>query len=156
MNEELDVLLEKDQIGEVVTRLFVRTDQRDWAGVRECFADRVLFDMTSLAGGEPALQTPAQIASGWEQGLKPLAAVHHQMGNLLVHVHGQDADAFCYATASHWLPNPTGANSRTFVGSYDFHLVELAGRWRIDRFRFNLKYIEGNKDLEASAAGRAS
>ena len=154
MTEELDVLLEKDQIAEVITHLFVRTDQRDWPGVRECFADDVLFDMTSLAGGEPATLSPEKIAAGWEQGLKPLAAIHHQMGNLLVHVHGQEADAFCYATASHWLPNATGANSRTFVGSYDFHLVQVAGQWLIDRFRFNLKYIDGNKDLETAAAGR--
>ena len=32
MTEELDVLLEKDQIAEVITHLFVRTDQRDWPG----------------------------------------------------------------------------------------------------------------------------
>ncbi len=156
MNEELDILLEKDEIAEVITRLFVRTDQRDWPGVRECFAERVLFDMTSLSGGEAAMLAPAEITAGWQRGLEPLAAVHHQMGNLLVHVRGEEADAFCYATATHWLPNPSGRNSRTFVGSYDFHLVEVAGRWRIDRFRFNLKFIDGNEDLEAAASGRAS
>ncbi|HEX9106518.1 MAG TPA: nuclear transport factor 2 family protein [Longimicrobiales bacterium] len=155
MDEELTGLLDKDQVAQVITRLFVGTDERDWAGVRACFAERVHFDMTSLAGGEPADLSPDEITAGWQQGLAPLAAVHHQMGNLLVHVHGQEAEAFCYATAWHWLPNPSGANSRTFVGSYDFHLVQLAGQWRIDRFRFNLKFIDGNKDLE-KAAGRDS
>lgn len=151
MTEDFQILLDKDRIADVITRLFVRTDQRDWAGVRECFAERVRFDMTSLTGGEPADTTPAEIASGWETGLAPIKAVHHQMGNLLIHVHAEEADAFCYATATHWLPNPSGSNTRVFVGSYDLHLVERDGRWLIDRFRFNLKYVDGNADLERSA-----
>jgi hypothetical protein len=33
------------------------------------------------------------------------------------------------------------------VGSYDFRLV-LLDRWRITSFRFNLKYLDGNLNLE--------
>ena len=45
------------------------------------------------------------------------------------------------------LPNQ---NTRTFVGSYDFHLIKNDERWQIDKFKFNLKYIDGNLKLEAS------
>lgn len=41
-------------------------------------------------------------------------------------------------------------NTRTFVGSYNFHLTKAGGSWRIDRFKFNLKFIDGNLNLEAS------
>jgi len=41
-------------------------------------------------------------------------------------------------------------NTRTFVGSYDFELLKDAGRWRIAKFKFNLKYLDGNPDLENS------
>jgi hypothetical protein len=34
-----------------------------------------------------------------------------------------------------------------FVGGYDFHLLQ-DGEWRIDLFRFNLKFIDGNVELE--------
>lgn len=155
MIESLELLLQKDRITEVITLLFVRTDERDWEGVRACLADRVLFDMTSLAGGEPTTRTPDEIVAGWEEGLRGLAAIHHQIGNLIIHNSEAEADASCYGIASHYLPNPTNANTRVFVGSYDFHLVRAEGRWRIDRFRFNLKYVEGNRDLEASAGRRA-
>ena len=40
---------------------------------------------------------------------------------------------------------------RTFVGSYDFTLVRDGSAWRIDGFRFNLKYMDGNPNLEADA-----
>ena len=152
MDAELQTLIDKDRIAEVVHRLFVRTDERDWAGVRECFADEVLFDMTSLSGGEPARLSPQQITDGWEEGLRRVRAIHHQVGNLAVAPRGGVADAFCYGTASHYLPVPSGRNTRVFVGSYRFHLVRRDGAWRIDRFRFDLKYLDGNPDLEAEAA----
>jgi hypothetical protein len=64
---------------------------------------------------------------------------------------GNEAELFCYGIALHYLPNPTNRNTRTFVGSYDFHLLRTHGAWKIDRFKFNLKFIDGNKDLEAAA-----
>ena len=58
------------------------------------------------------------------------------------------ADASCYAIALHYRPNAGGRNTRTFVGSYDFGLRRIGGRWRIDRFTFHAKWIEGNLELE--------
>jgi SnoaL-like domain len=144
-----DVLVDKDRIGECITRLFVATDNRDWNGVRACFADEVRFDMTSLTGGEPATLTPAEIAAGWDKGLRLLAAVHHQAGNYLVEVGERTATATCYATATHYRATRSGRNTRTFVGSYDFELAKGDDVWRITSFRFNLKYIDGNRDLES-------
>ncbi len=141
-------LIDKDRIIETINQLFIGTDQRDWNKVKGLFAPEVRFDMTSLAGGKPQLLTPQQIVDGWEKGLKPLKAIHHQAGNYIVTVAGNQADAFCYGIATHYLPTKSGRNVRTFVGSYDFHLVRNDGVWWIDAFKFNLKYIDGNKDLE--------
>ncbi len=142
-------LIEKDRIVERINRLFVGTDARDWEAVRACFADRVRFDMTSLAGGQPADLAPAEITDGWEKGLRQLTAIHHQAGNYLVEVGDQTATALCYATATHYRRTKSGRNVRTFVGSYDFTLAKNNGHWRITGFRFNLKYVDGNRDLES-------
>jgi hypothetical protein len=146
----MDAITEKDRVIETVNRLFISTDNRDWARVKTLFASRVLFDMTSLAGGQPANITPQEIVDGWDRGLKALKAIHHQAGNFLVEVRGSEATAFCYGVAWHYLPNKTNRNTRTFVGSYDVHLVQQEGEWKIDRFKFNLKFIDGNPDLEKS------
>ncbi len=150
MDAQLQALLDRTQIVETITRLFVATDNRDWPEVEACFADSVLFDMSSLGAGAPRSMKPAEITAGWDAGLKPLKAIHHQAGNHIVRVAATTAEAFCYAIATHYLPNKTGANTRTFVGSYDFGLVKRADRWLIDRFRFNLKYVDGNADLAHS------
>jgi hypothetical protein len=150
-HEQLDRLVAEDQVIAAANTLFICTDKRDWQCVRDVFARQVLFDMTSLVGGKPVTMTPAEIAGGWEKGLKDLAAIHHQAGNYQVSVKGNEADLFCYGIAYHYLPNPTERNTRIFVGSYNLHLVRSDEGWKIDRFKFNLKFIDGNKDLEGSA-----
>jgi hypothetical protein len=147
----LERLEDEKAVVDTAVALFVATDRRDWKTVEGCFADSVLFDMTSLAGGAPAHLTPRQIADAWAEGLAPLEAIHHQAGNFQVTLRESDADLFCYATATHYRRVASGRNTRTFVGSYDFHLLRDGARWHIDAFRFNLKYLDGNLELHAEA-----
>src|SRR5262245_16460489 len=112
-------LLERARIADVVTTLFVATDARAWNRVRECFAPEVWFDVTSLAGGNPAKVSAAEIVEGWEVGLRPIDSVHHQIGNLLVSCQGSEASASCYGIAYHYRRTASGRNTRVFVGSYD-------------------------------------
>lgn len=137
----------KQNVIQKVTELFVFTDQHDWPKVRSCFAENVHFDMTSMAGGDPANLTPEQITHAWDDGLSSLQAIHHQIGNFMVKLNDDQAELFCYGIASYYLENPTGENTRTVVGSYGFHLTRQGADWKIDTFKFNLKYIDGNVNL---------
>jgi hypothetical protein len=148
MDQTIRTLLEKDRIIDAINRLFIATDERDWASVRQVLADTVLMDLTSLAGGTPQPMTNEQVAAAWEEGLRALEAVHHQAGNYRVTVESDQATAFCYGIASHFRKTRSGRNTRVFVGSYDFHLRLTGQRWRIDSFRFTLKYLDGNLELE--------
>lgn len=150
MDRDLEALLDRTRIIEIINQLFIGTDNRDWSLVRRCFAPAVQFDMSSAGGGSSRLMTPDEIVASWDAGLKPLRAVHHQAGNHIVRVSGRHATVFCYGIAIHYLPNPSNANTRTFVGSYDFGLVKNTGIWVIENFKFNLKFIEGNPELGKS------
>jgi hypothetical protein len=141
---------DRTAIIETLDHLFVGTDHRDWKRVERCFAASVLFDMSSLGAGPPTSLTPSQITAAWDVALRPLDAIHHQTGNHLVEIDGTSAHAYCYGTASHFRRNESGRNTRTFVGSYDFDLVKEDGRWKVTTFKFNLKYIDGNLELEKS------
>ena len=147
---DLATLTAKDEIARCVHDLFISTDRRDWSRVRACFADKVHFDMTSLAGGQPVELTPTQITDIWEAGLKPLEKIHHQAGNLQISVRGDVADAFCYGIALHYRTTKSGDNVRRFVGSYDFRLERIARGWAISSFRFNVKFVDGNRNLETA------
>lgn len=90
-----DELLARQAVIDTITELFLATDRRDWPAVESCLADSVLFDMTSLAGGQPTRLSSREISSAWAQGLAPIESVHHQAGNFRVQVDGREATAFC-------------------------------------------------------------
>lgn len=148
IDERITALEERARIEETIHDLFIGTDARDWKLVERCFAPRVHFDMASLGAGPAQEIVRAEITRAWETGLAPLQAVHHQAGNLRVRLAGERAEASCYGIAIHYLPNARGANTRTFVGSYDFTLAHAGDRWEITHFRFNLKFLDGNLELE--------
>ena len=141
-------LLEKNAVITTLNRLFRSVDEKDWKQAEDCLAPHVLLDVTSLGGSEPETTTGATIVDGWREGLGHLVATHHQVGNCEVDLHGEEATATCYGTAYHYLPNDSDRNTRTFVGTYDFRLRKRRGRWEVDLLRYNLKFLDGNTDLE--------
>ena len=154
MATELELLLERERVIDVLIRLFVGTDTRNWAEVRSCFADSVRFDMSSAGGPPEATTSAADIAAGWETGLAPIEHLHHQVGNFQVRVDGVTASASCYGIAYHYRARRSGGNTRTFVGTYEFELGMQgeggAHDWRITAMRFRLKFVDGNAALEAA------
>jgi hypothetical protein len=150
MSDKMEELIQSNRIIDCINRLFVGTDNRDWDTVKNCFASRVLFDMSSMGAGEAKEIGPDDITAMWDTGLKPLHAIHHQAGNYIVKVDGSEASAFCYGIAIHYLPNKTNNNTRTFVGSYDFSFSKEDDEWKIRQFKFNLKFVDGNRELEAT------
>jgi len=147
VRQQVQLITDQNDVIAAANRLFICTDNRDWECVKDVFTPEVLFDMTSLSGGQPSKLTPQQIVDGWDQSLKKLKAIHHQAGNYQATIKENEADLFCYGIAFHYLPNPSNRNTRTFVGSYNFHLIRTPTGWKIDQFKFNMKYIDGNKDL---------
>ncbi len=139
----------REQIIEIANRLFVYTDYREWQKLQtEVFAPTVRFDMSSLGAGAPKDQTAQEICAMWESGFAGIDAIHHHSGNFLVTVNGEAATVFCYAIASHYKAAATQGQTREFVGSYDLGLEHTAGGWRINSFRYNVKYTSGNMELK--------
>lgn len=150
MNDALlATLYDEKRVRDVVLELFVATDERRWKDVEACLTDPTLLDMASAGGGPPTPLRPADIAGAWASGLAPIQRVHHQVGNLRITVEGAEARATCHGIAYHFRPVRSGRNTRTFVGTYEIHLRRSGDDWRIDAFRFDLGFLEGNADLHS-------
>jgi len=135
-----------ENVKQTVTQLFVATDQRDWATVTNCFADRVYLDYSSLSGNPAATLSPREITTAWKAILPGFTHTHHQLGNFLVTNNGQTARVFCYGTATHYLEAENG-NVWTVVDSYDFELEAQGDHWKITAMTFHFKYQDGNSAL---------
>ncbi|KAJ8608085.1 hypothetical protein CTAYLR_009620 [Chrysophaeum taylorii] len=138
--------MERELIIEACNRMYIYTDAQDWESLAKVFTDEVDFDMTSLAGGEPSRMKKEDVCAAWKQGVTGMQA-HHLTGNHLVTIRGDKADVFCYGTATHYLENATGRNSRAFHGTYDLKLDKVDGAWLISQFKYNSKFIDGYAEL---------
>ena len=138
----------KEQIIEIVHKLFIYTDNQEWKKLqKEVFSELVDFDMSSL-GGEISKKSSIDICNEWKQGFEGIDSINHLAGNHLVKINNNSAEVFIYATATHFKESAIKGNTREFVGSYNLHLVKNTEQWKIDKFKYNLKYMTGNLDLK--------
>lgn len=136
---------------EIITNLFIATDQQHWEEVEEVFNTEVLLDYSSMNGNKASQLNPEQIITSWQTILPGFERTHHQLGNFICRIKEDKATVFCYGIASHYLPDENG-NIWTVVGSYDFELVKTNnGNWKIASMKFNFKYQDGNTSLPEKA-----
>jgi hypothetical protein len=147
----MDPKSKHDLVVELINKLFVYTDSQQWDKlIKEVFADNVLFDMSSMGAGQPAKMKPGDICDMWSKGFAGIDHIHHQAGNFIVNFKNEniEAEIFCYAIAIHFKKSASKGQTREFVGSYDFHASFTDLGWRLDRFKYNLKYVSGNAELK--------
>lgn len=138
----------RDEIVEVVNKLFVYTDMQEWEKLQnEVFTEEVFFDMSSL-GGEKAEKTSKEICDIWQKGFEGIDSVNHLAGNFIIHINDATAAVFAYATATHYKEAAKHGKTREFTGTYDLNLMKHGTGWRIYGFKYNLKYRTGNLELE--------
>jgi hypothetical protein len=142
-------MMDKLELQELANKLFMYTDSGQWSRLEdEVFSENVWFDMTSAGGEKPSLLPARDICALWKNGFIGLDAVHHQAGHYLIGVRENEAAIFAYAIASHYKKAAQKGTTRSFVGSYDLKAIRSAHGWRLDQFKYNLKYMEGNTTLE--------
>lgn len=136
---------------EVVTSLFIATDQNNWEEVIASFSEEVLLDYSSMTGNPAVKISPSAIVESWKGILPGFESTHHQIGNIIHTIDGNKAKVFCYGTATHYLTDENG-NVWTVVGSYDFELKsDKSEGWKISVMKFNFKYQDGNTALPQKA-----
>jgi hypothetical protein len=142
-------LADKLELAELANKLFMYCDARQWPRMLgEVFSETIWFDASSAGAGAPASMTARAVCDMWNDGFTGIDAIHHQAGQYVVELTKGGADIFAYAVATHYKKAATKGNTRTFVGSYDLKAVRMAGGWRLNQFKYNLKYIDGNASLE--------
>lgn len=142
-------IVDKIELNELANKLFMYVDAQQWDKIlNEVMTENVWFDMQSAGGAEPESIAAKDICSMWRDGFSGLDAVHHQAGHYLIDVHSNEANIFGYAVAFHFKKSAQNGKTRTFVGSYDLKAIKTEKGWRLNQFKYNLKYIDGNTTLE--------
>ena len=146
---DLQTIEDKLELQELANKLFMFTDSGQWSRLEaEVFAEKVWFDMTSAGGEKPSLLPAGDICALWKNGFTGLDAVHHQAGHYLIQFESAEADIYAYAVAWHYRKAARNGHTRTFIGSYDLHAIETPPGWRLNKFTYHLKFMDGNETLQ--------
>jgi hypothetical protein len=142
-------LPDKFTITEVVNKLFMYTDSLEWDLLKkEVFTEEVFFDMSSLGAGPGKLLGREKICQMWNDGFKGIDSVHHQAGHYIIDLGVDQANVYAYAVATHYRAAAVNGKTRSFTGSYNLGFVREKEGWRINGFKYNLKFTDGNQSLQ--------
>jgi hypothetical protein len=140
---------------ELISKLSINLDARDWGAVRGLFTDEVYSDRTSLFGGEPVTLGADEFVEGWRQSLDNLDAVNHLVANHVITLEGDKAKCAANMQGVHVFHNPSGDDMWNVGGRHDYQLQRTAAGWRIAGLTFTISWATGNMNIVnlAAAAG---
>jgi hypothetical protein len=93
---------------ELIGRLALLLDARDWDALAGVFTESVYSDRTSLFGGEPVTLPAVDFVAGWRQSLDGLDAVHHLIACHVIDLNGDEATCAANMQGVHVLTNALG------------------------------------------------
>lgn len=138
---------ERAAIIDAVNEIGLSADMRDWGRVRAQFADRVLVDYTSLAGGQPETVNADDLIARWSAFLPGFTATQHVITNHRVTVSGDEAQSLSQVVATHRLAGAPGGELWTLGGHYRHTLRRVASGWKVTAMTMTWTWQTGNVDL---------
>jgi len=140
-------------------------DTKDWAMVRNCFADRVFIDYGSISDptGSPDVARPSD---DWLQILQSVIngfdITRHTITNHRPQIEANPVSCTAYLVADHVIfPHPemplvAPEDVVTVVGEYTNWYEHDGSDWKICRSRLVINWTSGNAGLLATAMERAA
>lgn len=146
-----------DQLAIVATvnEIGLAADMRDWSRLREQFADEVLVDYTSLAGGQPTRLKADDLIASWQAFLPGFTVTQHMVASHRVSINGERANVLSQFIATHRLAGATGGELWTLGGQYRHSLRKIGELWKVDAITMTWAWQTGNTELPQRAAQAA-
>jgi hypothetical protein len=140
MPEENRILasIEREEVRDVIVAYCMALDEGDMDGVADCFAFDALADYGPGRGGVHK-GSPA-IVGRIAHGQAVFRRTHHQLGQIHVTLHGNDARAVSYVTA--WHERYTGEREIACLRYIDM-LQQVDSRWMIQSRRVEASFVDG-------------
>jgi ketosteroid isomerase-like protein len=150
--EQLQALLDKQAIAEVLFSYCANLDRMDLAALAELFTEDCVVDY----GPEPRLQSHG--ADGLRRDLARMwrwARTSHHLSNVVITIDGDGQHALASSYVIAWHERPDGSTA-TMMGQYKDRLVRDGARWRIASRRQELNGNDAGFDVNINRFQRLS
>lgn len=141
---DLTLLTDRAAITELVDSIFDTVDAKDWDATEALFTDEVHVDFTSLAGGEPADVTNAQLVDGWRVGLHAKKTSFHTVGHYRIAVDGDTAQVGVKGYAFNLLDASVGGGMWEVWGRYEIPVRRTAEGWKATGLTLTAVHTRGD------------
>lgn len=152
---QLQYLLDRAAIHDVICNYALGVDTRDWALFRTCFADEIEADFTSLGDMGLFRGTGDKWVELAQALIENLDATQHLMGNITAQIEGDRAVARCYVQAQHVRHGELGEPRYIIAGHYRHEMIRTPQGWRSKRYSLTALWTSGNRALFSAAIERA-
>ena len=139
-----------ENITEIIAKLFLSADERDWETTLGIFDEVVLLDYTSMTRGEPAMLDREDIVAAWKSFLPGFDSTDHQLSDFDVKIEDDRAEAVFFGHAEHFICDEIWI----VEGDYETELVRKNDGWLINKLKLNLSKQDGNLELPKLAGER--
>lgn len=143
MPDALQELLDRVEIGELLTRYSTALDSREWDLLGEVFLPDAVCDYGAL-GNPRGVDAITALISGT---IGDLDATQHLVGNVVVAVDGDEATANCYLISQHIRQGTPGGDHYLLGGRYSDRVVRTPAGWRIAHRTLHRMWTTGNRDV---------
>jgi SnoaL-like domain len=141
MNDsEIQLLLDRAQIGEVIHRYPVSIDARNWTLFRSIFTDEIQVYLGRPVEN-PRLRTVSadKFAEQVTQVITRFDITQHFLTDYHVEISGNDAVCISYMQARHFKQ---GQPTWDMGGYYTYHLVRSGDSWKIPKYTLTVTWEE--------------
>ena len=130
----------KEIAEELIIKMINAADRKQTRRVRECFADVVFVDHSSLNGMRGALVSADEFVTSWRQPLKD-AQAYTSLGNFELLPAQESISAEYHAHILY------GARPWEIFGRQIFEIFRVSGEYKITSFQFVAAVQRGNKNF---------
>lgn len=123
----MQLLEDRCEIQDLLTRYAAAVDERDLAAYRDCFAD----DVEIVGFGEQPLVGADAWVRDVRQKLESFEATQHLLGPALIKIRGETASSRTDVQATHYLRGEKRV--LTLWATYRTDYARLDGNWKITR-----------------------
>jgi len=150
----LEQLLDRAAITDLVNRYATGLDRRDWKLLRSIFADEIDMEYTSVG-----IKAGRYSADRWVRSSEVLFAgfgpTQHTLTNHAIDLNGDTAHCVMYMRAEHFIVEDAPRdNCWTIGGYYRVDLKRSTEGWKIHAMGLHVTWQTGNRELSNLAIER--
>jgi hypothetical protein len=145
-DSKLQFLLDRAEIGEVVSRFATALDQQDWPLFRSCFTDEIEVDYSDFRREPPAVVSADTFVSQRCEGLEGLTT-QHLSTNHIITVEGNSATCTSCAVIHRRRQRDAKHDALDTHGYYTHTLTRTAEGWKICKVRQRVLWSSGDPQV---------